>query len=178
MINLMNTKTLILALVASSFLASPVLAQDAAKMTNDKATVETSGKPARAPHDLAKFSRMDELKAADKNNDGILSREEIEAHALKTVVKRTADRMERRLDVNKDGKISLDAIEKHRAEKFAKLDKNKDGKLDRSEMKAGKHHGKNGHGKGGHGKDGHNKGDHGKGGHGKDGHGDHKKHND
>jgi Ca2+-binding EF-hand superfamily protein len=58
------------------------------------------------------------------------------------MVKRAADRMERRLDVNGDGKISLEAIEKHRTARFAELDKNKDGKLDRSELKAGKHHGK------------------------------------
>ena len=141
----MNTKTFILAIVASSLLASPVLAQDSSKANTDKPAVESSKKLEREPIDLAKFSRMDELKAADTNNDGILSREEIEAHALKMMVKRSADRMERRLDVNGDGKISLEAVEKKRAEKFAELDKNKDGKLDRSEMKAGKHHGKGDH---------------------------------
>lgn len=150
----MNTKTLILALVASSVLASPVLAQDAPKTNTEKTVEQTSKKPEREPIDLAKFSRMDELKAADTDKDGILSREEIEAHALKMMVKRSADRMERRLDVNGDGKISLEAVEKKRAERFAELDKNKDGKLDRSELKAGKRHGKDGH----HGK--HGQGEH------------------
>ncbi len=152
----MNTKTLILALVASSVLASPVLAQDASKTNTEKTVEQTSKKPEREPIDLAKFSRMDELKAADTDKDGILSREEIEAHALKMMVKRSADRMERRLDVNGDGKISLEAVEKNRAERFAELDKNKDGKLDRSELKAGKRHGKDGH-HGRHGQDEHPK---------------------
>lgn len=158
----MNIKTALLAIVTSSVLVSPVLAQDISKANTDKTTVKTTGKPDRGPIDLARFSRMDDLKAADTNGDGILSREEIEAHTLKMLVKRTADRMERRLDVNHDGKISLAAIEKKRTEQFAELDKNKDGKLDRSEMKAGKHHNKN---------ERHGKGDH----HGKRSHGEHKK---
>lgn len=158
----MNKKTFILAMVASSILVSPVLAQETSKAATDKAAVESTAKPERGPIDLAKFSRMEELKAADTNGDGILSREEIEAHALKMIVKRTADRMERRLDVNGDGKISLAAIEKKRAERFAELDKNKDGKLDRGELKAAKHHMKG---------ERHGKGEH----HGKRSHDDHKK---
>jgi hypothetical protein len=138
----MNTKTFILAIVASTVLASPVLAQSASGANTENTVEKTVQRKEREPVDLAKFTRMDELKAADTNNDGILSREEIEAYAQKMMVKRAADRMERRLDVNGDGKISLAAIEKHRTERFAELDKNKDGKLDRSELKAGKHHGK------------------------------------
>ncbi len=48
---------------------------------------------------------MDSLKAADTNNDGTLSREEIEAFVQKRMVQRAADRMEKRLDVNGDGKL-------------------------------------------------------------------------
>lgn len=138
----MNTKTIILALVASSVLATPVLAQEKTEKNVEQTAQHTSGHRDRGPIDLEKFTRMEELKAADTNKDGILSREEIEAHAQKMMVKRAADRMERRLDVNGDGKISLEAIEKHRTARFAELDKNKDGKLDRSELKQGKRHGK------------------------------------
>lgn len=145
----MKSNKIVYAVIASVVFATPVLAQQASKMTEDKATTESSSKPARMmrePIDLQKFSRTEELKAADTDGDGYLSRSEIEAHAMHKMVKRNADRMERRLDVNKDGKISLDAIEKHRAEKFAELDKNKDGQLDRKEIRAGmkrgdKHHG-------------------------------------
>lgn len=141
----MNTKTIILALVASSVLAAPVLAQEKSQNNIDKSAQHTLAHKERGPIDLAKFTRMDELKAADTNKDGILSREEIEAHAQKMMIKRAADRMEHRLDVNGDGKLSLEAIEKHRTERFAELDKNKDGKLDRSELKHGKRHGKGDH---------------------------------
>ena len=98
----------------------------------------------RGPIDLAQFSRMDALKAADTNGDGTLDREEIEAYALKKIVQRMADRMERRLDVNGDGAVTLDEIEKQKAKEFAALDRNDDGKLDRSEMRAGKSFGKQG----------------------------------
>ncbi len=75
------------------------------------------------------------------------SRDEIEALALKRMVSRAADRMERRLDVKGDGKITLEAIEKQRQKEFAALDRNEDGKLDRHELRAGKkfhHHGPKG----------------------------------
>lgn len=101
----------------------------------------------RAPVDLEKFSRMDGLKAADTNGDGTLDREEIEAYALQQMVKRMADRMERRLDVDRDGTVTLSEIETQRGKEFAVLDRNDDGQLDRSELRAGKsQHGQRGPG--------------------------------
>lgn len=144
----MKATPFLLAIIASSVLAAPVLAQETQKTSTDNSQIETSSKSKhkqRGPLDLASFTNIEDLKAADTNKDGILSREEIEALALGQMVKRTADRMERRLDVNKDGVISLDAIEKHRAERFAELDKNKDGKLDRSELKGSKNHKRGSH---------------------------------
>lgn len=155
----MKMHLVIAALLSSAVLATPVLAQDAANKDATATAVETTTKGAmhkRAPIDQEKFTNIDELKAADKDNDGILSRAELEAYTLDRMVKRATNRLERRLDVNKDGKISLEAIQKKRAERFAELDTNKDGKLDRSELKAakqgkfGKHGGKHGgkhHGK-------------------------------
>jgi len=110
----------------------------------------------REPINLDKFSRMEDLKAADTDGDGVLSRAEIEAHSLAQLVKRTADRMERRFDFNRDGKVTLEEIERHRAKRFALLDANDDGQLDRREMRAGKDFRKGGraddHGPRGHGK--------------------------
>jgi hypothetical protein len=66
---------------------------------------------------------------------------------LKQIVQRRADRLERRLDVNSDGKVTLDEIQKQKAKEFAALDRNDDGKIDRKELRAA-HHGKHGwHGK-------------------------------
>jgi Ca2+-binding EF-hand superfamily protein len=94
----------------------------------------------RGPVDLEKFSRMDDLRAADTDGDGVLSRAEIEALALKRIVSRAADRMERRLDINGDGKVTLAEVENQRKKEFAALDRNEDGKIDRSEMRAAKMH--------------------------------------
>ncbi|MFC5385766.1 EF-hand domain-containing protein [Aquamicrobium segne] len=126
-------------LVASLASTGYALAQDAEQIDSPEVAEEMQ-KPGkrfnRAPIDLATFSKLDDLKAADTNGDGTLDREEIEAHALKQMVKRMADRMERRLDINGDGTVTLDEIEKQKAKEFAVLDRNDDGKLDRKEMRA------------------------------------------
>jgi hypothetical protein len=139
--------------VASMATAGYAFAQDtnSADTNQAKAEISKDGKNFKhGPVDLEKFSRMDSLKAADTNNDGTLSREEIEAFVQKRMVQRAADRMEKRLDVNGDGKITLDEIQKQKAKEFAALDRNDDGKLERNELRAAHHghHGKHGwHGK-------------------------------
>lgn len=149
----MKSKTLYIAVIASALLSAPAFAQDKSSENTNKSATDTSitqndgAKGKRGPIDLEKFSRMDELKAADTNGDGVLSRDEIEALALKRMVSRAADRMERRLDVKGDGKITLEAVEKQRQKEFAALDRNEDGKLDRHEMRGAKkfnHHGPKG----------------------------------
>ncbi|AOG53794.1 MULTISPECIES: EF-hand domain-containing protein [Brucella] len=140
----MKSKTAFIAVIATSLFAIPALAQEKSNANTDKPAAEAAvssnqdAKNKRGPIDLEKFSRMDQLKAADTNGDGDLSRDEIEALALKRVVSRAADRMERRLDVNGDGKVTLDEIQNQRKKEFAALDRNDDGKLDRHEMRAAK----------------------------------------
>jgi len=169
----MKYRTAILAVIASTMLAGPVLAQESSNANTTKPATEAAAtqdkdvKTKRGPIDLEKFSRMEELKAADTNGDGVLSRDEIEALALKRIVKREADRLERRLDVKGDGNITLSAIENQRKKEFAALDRNDDGVIDRKEMRAahmgrhgmGPHHGR--HGMGHHHKGGDFKGSHG-----------------
>lgn len=134
-------------LVASLATTGYALAQDTDQADNAEIAVEVQNNGKRfnrAPIDLAKFSRMDDLKAADTNGDGILDREELEAYALKQMVKRMADRMERRLDINGDGTVTLEEVEKQKAKEFAALDRNDDGKLDRNELRAAHKGGKDG----------------------------------
>jgi Ca2+-binding EF-hand superfamily protein len=149
-------RKIIIALAATTIAVSAgyTFAQTSDDASNDP-VVETradhrGGRFKKEPVDLQTFSRMEDLTSADKNGDGMLSRDEIEAHALAQLVKRAADRIERRLDVNRDGKVELSEIEKQKEKRFALLDTNEDGKLDRQEMRAGKHAGKHGerhHGK-------------------------------
>lgn len=91
--------------------------------------------------DLAEFTNMDRLKQADTNGDGTLSKDEIEAMAMKQLVEQRARRITNRLDVNGDGVVTIAEVEKQKAKRFALLDRNDDGKLDKSELRHGwKHH--------------------------------------
>ncbi|WP_273792235.1 EF-hand domain-containing protein [Brucella anthropi] len=154
----MKKKTALFAVIATSFLSVPVLAQENIAANTGSPTTETTAAPnkdmkgKRDPIDLEKFSRMNDLKAADTDGDGVLSRAEIEALALKRIVSRAADRMERRLDINGDGKVTLAEVESQRKKEFAALDRNEDGKIDRREMRAAKmyHQAKGSHHKGPH----------------------------
>lgn len=164
----MKSKTAFIAVIATSLLAVPALAQENSSANTDKPAAETAVAPnkdmkgKRGPVDLDKFSRMDDLKAADTDGDGVLSRAEIEALALKRIVSRAADRMERRLDVNGDGKVTLAEVENQRKKEFAALDRNEDGKIDRSEMRAAKmyHQARGSHHKGPHHMGNHKGGEH------------------
>jgi hypothetical protein len=91
----------------------------------------------------SEFTNTDRLKKFDTNGDGTLSPDEIEAMALKRLAAPVARRITRRLDVNGDGKVTIAEVEKQKAERFALLDRNGDGKLDRSELRRihkGQHH--------------------------------------
>lgn len=134
-------------LVASLAASGYAFAQDTEQSDSTETAVELQkdGKNfKRGPIDLQQFSKSDDLKAADANGDGTLSRDELEAHALKQLVKRAADRMERRLDVNGDGTVTIAEVEKQKAKEFAALDRNDDGKLDRKELRAAHKDGKHG----------------------------------
>ncbi|MGB3643086.1 MAG: calcium-binding protein [Mesorhizobium sp.] len=141
-------------LVASIATAGYAFAQDNNQADANQTSVEVPAKDSknfkRAPIDLEKFSKMDRLKAADTNGDGTLSRDEIENMVMKRMIERMANRMEKRLDINGDGKVTLEEIQKQKAKQFAVLDRNDDGQLDRKELRTTHHghHGKRGwHGK-------------------------------
>ncbi|UXN59076.1 EF-hand domain-containing protein [Phyllobacterium zundukense] len=88
--------------------------------------------------DLSEFTNMDRLKQADTNGDGTLSQDEIQAMVMKRIVERQARRMTNRLDVNGDGVVTIAEVEKQKEKRFALMDRNDDGKLERSELRHGK----------------------------------------
>jgi len=77
----------------------------------------------------------DQLRKLDKNNDGKLDENEINALREQRKKERT-DAIFEALDKNKDGKISKDEARGLWTDNFAQLDKNKDGMLDRQEVEA------------------------------------------
>jgi hypothetical protein len=85
--------------------------------------------------DLAEFANMDRLKKADANGDGTLSQEEITAMVQKAMIERKVDRATRRLDINGDGTVTLAEIEKQKAKRFAIMDRNDDGKIEKAELR-------------------------------------------
>lgn len=93
--------------------------------------------------------RLERMRAADSDGNGELSRAELEALALQQMAERRATRMERRLDINGDGTVTLAEIENHQTKRFAYFDRNEDGELDRREMRRARAEmkgGKEGHG--------------------------------
>jgi hypothetical protein len=88
--------------------------------------------------DLSEFTNMDRLKQADTNGDGTLSQDEIQAMVMKRIVERQARRMTNRLDVNGDGVVTIAEVEKQKEKRFALMDRNDDGRLERSELRHGK----------------------------------------
>ena len=113
------------------------------------------------------------LKQADTNNDGVITKAELDAAQQKKFQSFDADnngevtkeeilnnftrhyekmatRITRKFDLNQDGKVSADEFKKHAEHKLYMLDLNDDGKISKDElprrMHRGKHHGKH-HGK-------------------------------
>jgi Ca2+-binding EF-hand superfamily protein len=109
--------------------------------------------------DQQEFATAQNLKDADANGDGTLSKEELVAMIQKRQAERQAERMTRRLDVNGDGTVTIAEIEKQRGERFALMDRNDDGKLEANELRRGDRGG-NRHKFGRHGGRGNHRGEH------------------
>lgn len=111
--------------------------------------------------DKAEFQagKLERLKAADTNGDGMLSQDELEAMVLKQIAERRAARLVKRLDIDGDGSVTLAESEGMRDKRFAVLDLNNDGKIDERELREA-HRGVGPGHPGGHGMNRHGKGPH------------------
>ena len=71
---------------------------------------------------------------ADADTDGKLSVEEIAAELEKMRYRRMAERMVKRFDADGDGALTTAEVESRQKKMFALLDRNDNGKVERSEM--------------------------------------------
>lgn len=79
--------------------------------------------------------RAERMKQADTDGDGTLSQKEIEDMVLRQMVQRRAEGIAKRLDFDGDGKVTLSEIQDRQDKRFALLDRNNDGKVDRAEFR-------------------------------------------
>jgi len=89
--------------------------------------------------------KLTRFRNTDTNNDGYLTQQEVFDHAAKRFKKRMEKRGAKRfakMDKNGDGRISLEEINKAPSDKknrmFNRLDKNNDGAISRSEAETAK----------------------------------------
>ena len=96
---------------------------------------------------------QERIGSADADGDGKITVEEMADHILRQRAERQARRMIERFDVNGDGALALDEIESRHKKRFAMMDRNDDGVLQKDELRRSRkgerggwrHHGKREH---------------------------------
>jgi Ca2+-binding EF-hand superfamily protein len=132
------------AALAGAIATAAYAAEGPARMHQDmrmhKADADKSGDITFDEFSAAMKNRLD---AADTNHDGKITVEELAAQLEKARYERMAKRMIRRFDTNGDGELTEDEVQGRQKKLFALLDKNDDGKIEKSEMRgmAGRHGG-------------------------------------
>ena len=114
----------------------------------------------RGDHAAKRFERMDADKSgdvtfeefsaamgkrvtdADADGDGKITVAELADHIERMRAQRAAQRIIDRLDANGDGVLTKEEIESRQKKRFALLDRNDDGKIERQEMPKHGRHGK------------------------------------
>lgn len=93
------------------------------------------------------------LSEADADGDGTLTGAEIYDAIEQRKQERREQRLVRRFDIDGDGQVTLEEIQRHHEKRFALKDRNDDGVLTPDEMRRGGKHGRwhDDHGKRGHG---------------------------
>jgi len=110
--------------------------------------------------------RAKRFKHFDTNEDGIVTREEVEKHVRERIerrVMRRTEKMFRRFDKDRNGEVTKDEFDRHALERFSWHDFNDDGKLSGDELPRRFHRMKHYRGSHGEGHGDHKRGSHGEG---------------
>lgn len=133
----MNRQSLVLVAAASiaAVASTSVLAKDGPRRGGNifkKADVDKDGKLSLEEMVTQATGRFDK---ADANKDGEITAEELAESARRKRNERRAQRMLNRLDYNGDGKVTKVELEDQAKKRFALLDGNEDGFVEKDEMR-------------------------------------------
>lgn len=142
-------KTPILATAFAALLAGPAIAGDqprgdAPRM--ERVDTDGDGRVSRAEADAAADQRTkDWFDKLDLNKDGYVTQDETRQarETRRTEMEAKRDEFFKAADINNDGSLSLDEVQAKMpkmAERFDKIDKDKNGLLSKDELKRGPHH--------------------------------------
>lgn len=137
----MKTMTMLTAAVAAAVLLTPVAAladrgERAAKMI-ERIDADKNGEISLEEFTTARLERFN---AADANKDGSVTREEMLAQVEKRRAEHRVNRMFEHLDANKDGMITENETRVMAEKRFARMDRNDSGSIEKSEMRRMKKH--------------------------------------
>ena len=133
----MKRQSIVLVAVASmaAVASTSVLAKDGPRRGGNifkKADLDNDGKLSLEELVNQATSRFDK---ADANKDGEITAEELAEASRRQRSERRAPRMLTRLDYNGDGKVTRSELEDQAQKRFALLDGNEDGFVERDEMR-------------------------------------------
>lgn len=127
---------------------APVMAQDSGQDQRGSRMFDRFDSDASGTVSLDEFVNASNTRFTrmDRNNDGTVSDDEVDAFIAKRT-RRIKDRILSRLDANGDGAITQAEFEASRRDRFARLDTDKSGEIEKVEAREGfKRHGRR-HGK-------------------------------
>lgn len=136
----MLIKTVIITSISALMITGAAVAKDGDKKRGKRGfqnMIEKIDTDKSGSISLEEFANLGTGKmiSADKNGDGILTADEIQAEMEAERERRRLERMTRRLDIDGDGTVTVAELKNMQAKRFAVLDLNSDGSLSRDELR-------------------------------------------
>ncbi|MEL6750642.1 MAG: EF-hand domain-containing protein [Pseudomonadota bacterium] len=128
--------TILMASLAVACVAVPTIAfadkGDRGARMLERIDTDKSGSISQTEFLEARTSRFD---SADANNDGELTADEVAAQMERRRNERRAKRMLERMDIDGDGKVTRAEIESQATKRFALMDRDDSGAIEKDEMR-------------------------------------------